>query len=110
MGRPLKRFLSILSDLIFDSRVDPWHPQSGGRTRYPHTLLPHSRRADSMISFSWEASSLKRQTESSSAGGGGLPRKPTLIDGKISGVIYDDGALDHILQFTNIAWPCICLQ
>jgi hypothetical protein len=39
-----------------------------------------------------------------------LPQKPTLIDGEDVSLPYDDGALDHVLQFTNIAGPLIRLQ
>src|SRR5882762_7215029 len=48
----LKRFLSIFSDLIFDSRVDPGIPSLAAAPDGPDTRPPLSRRAASMISFS----------------------------------------------------------
>src|SRR5271169_7178619 len=52
----LKRFLSILSDLIFESKVDPGIPSLAAAPDAPDTRPPLSRRAVSIISFSWEAS------------------------------------------------------
>ena len=51
----LKRFLLIFSDLIFDSRVDPGIPSLAAAPECPDTRPPLSRRAASMISFSWAA-------------------------------------------------------
>src|SRR5882724_8330974 len=51
----LKRFLLIFSDLIFDSRVDPGTPSLAAAPDYPDTRRSLSRRAASMISFSWAA-------------------------------------------------------
>src|SRR5580658_4038189 len=51
----LKRFLSIFSDLIFDSRVDPGIPSLAAAPDEPATRPPHSRRATSISSFSVEA-------------------------------------------------------
>src|SRR6266481_8826082 len=51
----LKRFLLIFSDLIFDSRVDPGIPSLAAAPDCPDTRPPLSRRAASMISFSWAA-------------------------------------------------------
>src|SRR5580658_6224544 len=50
----LKRFLSIFSDLIFDSRVDPGIPSLAAAPAEPDTRPPHSRRAASISSFSFE--------------------------------------------------------
>src|SRR5580700_11336757 len=55
-GRLLKRFLSIFSDLIFVSRVDPGMPSLAAAPDGPDTRPRHSRRAASIISFSWAAS------------------------------------------------------
>src|SRR5258707_15661003 len=52
----LKRFLSIFSDLIFVSRVDPGIPSLAAAPDGPDTRPPLSRRATSIISFSWAAS------------------------------------------------------
>src|SRR5260370_14732425 len=52
----LKGFLLILSDLIFDSRVDPGKPSLAAAPDGPDTCPPHSSRAASIISFSWAAS------------------------------------------------------
>src|SRR6516164_908843 len=52
----LKRFLSIFSDLIFVSRVDPGMPSLAAAPDGPDTRPPLSRRANSIISFSWAAS------------------------------------------------------
>src|ERR1700749_4550162 len=52
----LKRFLSILSDLIFESRVEPGIPSFTAAPEGPDTLPPLSRRAASIISFSSSAS------------------------------------------------------
>src|SRR5580692_12437104 len=52
----LKRFLSILSDLIFVSRVDPGIPSLAAAPDRPDTRPPLSRRAASIISFSRVAS------------------------------------------------------
>src|SRR6266849_3015702 len=51
----LKRCLSIFSDLIFDSRVDPGMPSLAAAPDSPPTRPRLSRRAASMISFSWLA-------------------------------------------------------
>src|SRR5712692_2182884 len=51
----LKRSLLIFSDLIFDSRVDPGMPSLAAAPDGPATRPPLSRRAASMISFSWAA-------------------------------------------------------
>src|SRR6266851_2459823 len=51
----LKRFLLTFSDLIFDSRVDPGMPSFAAAPDGPDTRPPLSRRAASMISFSWAA-------------------------------------------------------
>src|SRR5216683_2644660 len=51
----LKRFLLIFSDLIFDSRVDPGIPSLAAAPDGPDTRPSHSRRAASMITFSWAA-------------------------------------------------------
>src|SRR5271165_6171085 len=50
--RDLKRFLSILSDLIFESRVEPGIPSLAAAPDGPETLPPLSRKAASIISFS----------------------------------------------------------
>src|SRR5258708_39437073 len=52
----LKRFLSIFSDRIFESRVDPGMPSLAAAPDCPDTRPPLSRRAVSIISFSWAAS------------------------------------------------------
>ena len=52
----LKRFLLIFSDLIFESSVDPGIPSLAAAPDGPETRPPLSRRAASIISFSWEAS------------------------------------------------------
>jgi hypothetical protein len=52
----LKRFLLILSDLIFDSRVDPGIPSLAAAPAGPDTRPPLSRRAASMIFFCCVAS------------------------------------------------------
>src|ERR1700720_818964 len=52
----LKRFLLILSDLIFVSRVDPGIPSLAAAPDGPDTRPPLSYRAPSIISFSWAAS------------------------------------------------------
>src|ERR1700723_3899624 len=52
----LKRYLSIFNDEIFDSRVDRWTPSFAAAPVGPDTRPWHSRRAASMISFSWVAS------------------------------------------------------
>src|SRR5260370_6375681 len=52
----LKRFLLIFSDLIFDSKVDPGKPSLAAAPDGPDTCPPLSRRAVSIISFSWAAS------------------------------------------------------
>ena len=52
----LKRFLLIFSDLILDSKVDPGKPSLAAAPDGPDTCPPLSRRAASIISFSWAAS------------------------------------------------------
>src|SRR6266853_192519 len=52
----LKRFLLILSDLIFDSKVDPGKPSLAAAPDGPDTCPPLSRRAASIIFFSWATS------------------------------------------------------
>src|SRR5258707_15598212 len=52
----LKRFLLIWSDLIFVSRVDPGIPSLAAAPDGPDTRPPLSRRAASIICFSWAAS------------------------------------------------------
>src|SRR6266849_8064834 len=52
----LKRFLLIFRDLIFDSKVDPGKPSLVAAPDGPDTCPPLSRRAASIISFSWAAS------------------------------------------------------
>src|SRR5216684_8490240 len=52
----LKSFLLIFSDLIFDSKVDPGKPSLAAAPDGPDTCPPLSRRAASIISFSWAAS------------------------------------------------------
>src|SRR6266849_1947434 len=52
----LIRFLLIFSDLIFDSRVDPGIPSLAAAPDGPDTWPPLSRRAASIIPFSWAAS------------------------------------------------------
>src|SRR5712692_9278200 len=52
----LKRFLQIFSDLIFDSKVDPGKPSLAAAPDGPDTCPPLSRRAASIIPFSWAAS------------------------------------------------------
>ena len=52
----LKRFLSIFSTLIFDSRVDPGIPSLAAAPDSPDTRPLHSRSAASIISFSCAAS------------------------------------------------------
>src|SRR6267143_1246980 len=52
----LKRFLLIFRDLIFESKVDPGIPSLAAAPDGPDTRPPLSRRAASIISFSWEAS------------------------------------------------------
>src|SRR4029077_1344372 len=52
----LKRFLLIFSDLIFESRVDPGIPNLAAAPDGPDTRPPDSRRATSIISFSWATS------------------------------------------------------
>src|SRR5260370_11466932 len=51
----LKRCLLMCSDLIFGSRVDPGMPSLAAAPDGPPTRPPLSRRAASMISFSWAA-------------------------------------------------------
>src|SRR5260370_13462520 len=51
----LKRCLLIFSDLIFDSRVDPGMPSLAAVPDSRDTIPSLSRRAASMISFSWAA-------------------------------------------------------
>src|SRR5437879_13246816 len=58
----LKRFLFIFSDLIFDSNVDPGIPNLAAAPVGPDTCPPLSRRAASIISFSWSASFLENST------------------------------------------------
>ena len=52
----LKGFFLILSDLIFDSKVDPGRPSLAAAPDGPDTCPPLSRGAASIISFSWAAS------------------------------------------------------
>src|SRR5712664_218590 len=52
----LKRYLSIFSDLIFVSKVDPGIPSLAAAPDGPDTRPPLSRKAASIISFSWAAS------------------------------------------------------
>src|SRR3989442_10647161 len=52
----LKLFLLIFSDRILDSRVDPAKPSLVAAPDGPDTCPPLSRRAASIISFSWPAS------------------------------------------------------
>src|SRR5713101_3678272 len=52
----LKLFLLIFSDRILDSRVDPGKPSLVAAPDGPDTCPPLSRRAASIISFSWAAS------------------------------------------------------
>src|SRR6266853_1044644 len=52
----LKRFLLIFSDLIFDSKVDPGKPSLTAAPDGPDTCPPLSRRAASIIFFSWATS------------------------------------------------------
>src|SRR5258707_6604438 len=52
----LKAFVLIFSDLIFDSNVDPGKPSLAAAPDGPDTCPPLSRRAASIISFSWAAS------------------------------------------------------
>src|ERR1700737_5348821 len=52
----LKRFLLIFSDLIFAPRVDPGSPSLAAAPDGPDTRPRLSRRAASIISFSWAAS------------------------------------------------------
>src|SRR6266851_2517543 len=52
----LKGFLLIFSDLIFDSKMDPGKPSLAAAPDGPDTCPPLSRRAASIISFSWAAS------------------------------------------------------
>src|SRR5712664_3564308 len=52
----LKRFLLIFSDLIFDSKVDLGKPSLAAAPDGPDTCPPLSRRAASIICFSWAAS------------------------------------------------------
>src|SRR4051794_27920500 len=49
---PLKRFLLIFSDLIFDSRVVRGIPSLAAAPAGPYTRPPHSRKAASMADFS----------------------------------------------------------
>ena len=49
----LKRFLLIFSDLIFESRVVPGIPSLAAAPDGPNTRPLVSRRAASMIAFSW---------------------------------------------------------
>ena len=49
---PLKRFLLIFSDLIFDSRVVPGMPSLAAAPDGPDTRPPHSCKAASMMAFS----------------------------------------------------------
>src|SRR6266849_8228748 len=51
----LIRFLLIFSDLTFDSRVDPGIPSLAAAPDGPDTRPPLSRRAASIIFFSWAA-------------------------------------------------------
>ena len=66
---PLNSFLSIFSDLIFDSKVDPGIPSLAAAPDAPDTRPLHSRRAASTISFSFAASCC-----GSSSGTGSGPR------------------------------------
>src|ERR1700687_1194215 len=52
----LKRFLLMFSDLILDSRVDPGRPSLAAAPDGPDTWPRLSRRAASIMSFSWVAS------------------------------------------------------
>ncbi len=45
-------YLLILSDLIFDSRVDPGIPSLAAAPDLPNTYLPLSPKAASIITFS----------------------------------------------------------
>src|SRR5580658_1294183 len=68
----LKRFLSIFSDLIFDSRVDPGIPSLAAAPDAPETRPLHSRRAASTISFSCDASCWGNSSEFAGSGARGL--------------------------------------
>src|SRR5258708_19016314 len=54
----LKSFLLIFSDRILDSKVDPGRPSLAAAPDGPDICPPPSRRAASIISFSWAASFL----------------------------------------------------
>jgi hypothetical protein len=57
---PLKRFLLIFNDLIFDSSVDRGMPSLVAAPEGPYTRPPHSRKAASIADFSCSGSRLKR--------------------------------------------------
>src|SRR5258708_32336353 len=68
----------------------------------PDTRPRPSRRAASIISFSWAANF----RDSSSR----LPRKPALIHREILRVGHDYGSLDDVLQFANVTRPGVRLK
>ena len=36
--------------------------------------------------------------------------EPALIDGQVLGIAHDDGPFNHVLQFSNVARPCVRLE
>src|SRR5580698_3334034 len=86
------------------------HTQSGGGTRrsgHPSAALPQGRLNDLFLLGSKSLRQIQRVPGLAWAG---LPRKPTLVDRENLCVTYNDGALDYVLQFTNIAWPGVRLK
>src|SRR5262245_1771115 len=41
---------------------------------------------------------------------GRLTDQPTLVDGEYFVVAQDDRPLDHVLELSHIAWPCVRLK
>lgn len=103
----LKRFLSIFSDLIFDSRVDPGIPSLAAAPDWPDTRPRHSRSAASMIAFSVSAGLLESSYAAAVRWAAG---KAAFVHGESLRITDNDGALDNILQFANIAGPGIRLK
>ena len=93
---PLKRFLLIFNDRIFDSRVDRGIPSLVAAPEGPYTRPPHSRKAASMMAFS-SAGFLPRGSGGFPGRGRRLPGKPTFVHRKFWCFIDDDGALNHVL-------------
>src|SRR4029453_8065827 len=67
-GRPRKRFLLIPRTRIFDSSVERAMPSRAAAPDGPYTRPPLTRRASSIIAFSWPASALDNAGDLSTAG------------------------------------------